>query len=122
MTFGVLAFRAGLSTVFVVSIIGLAKVLGPSWAGLLVGFPMTLLPLLLIVHTTYSKEHAHAIIRNFPIGIVGLIIYLLSIPVTFPAFGVALGTIASLSASVTYLIGLSFFWKITKNKRSPSGS
>ncbi|MBL4690390.1 MAG: hypothetical protein JKY68_02860 [Rhodospirillales bacterium] len=112
----VIAFRVGLSTTFVVSIIGLAKILGPSWAGLLVGFPMTLLPLLLIVHMTYSREHSHALIRNFPIGIVGLIIYLLSIPYTFPAFGVPLGTIASLGVACLYLIALPFIWRIgTRN-------
>ena len=109
MTPGIIAFRTGLSMFFVVSIVALAKVMGPTWAGLLVGFPMTLLPLLLIIHMTYSKEHTHAIIRNFPIGMVSLIIYLLSIPFTFPAFGISLGTIASLSASVIYLVGLSFF-------------
>jgi len=118
MTPWVIAFRVGLSTVFVVSIIALAKVMGPSWAGLLVGFPMTLLPLILIVHMTYSKEHAHAMIRHFPIGMVALIIYLLTISYTFPAFGVVLGTIASLAAAFLYLTLLPFMWRAGGNIKS----
>lgn len=111
MTPRVIVFRVGLSTAFVVTIIGLAKTLGPSWAGLLVGFPMTLLPLLLILHLTYSGAHVHALIRNFPIGMVGLILYLLSIPHTFPAFGVTLGTLVSLGVSGLYLVALPLIWR-----------
>ena len=108
MTPLVVGLRVGLSTIFVVSVIGLAEILGPTWAGLLIGFPMTLLPFLLIVHMTHSREHAHALIRNFPIGIVALIIYLLSIPLTFLAFGIVPGTAVSLSAACLYLIVLPF--------------
>ncbi|NQV83275.1 MAG: hypothetical protein HQ494_05590 [Rhodospirillales bacterium] len=118
MTPLVIGFRVGLSTVFVVSAISLAKILGSAWTGLLIGFPMTLLPLLLIVHMTYSREHAHALIRNFPIGIVGLIIYLLSLPFTFPAFGVTLGTVASLSASCLYFLVLPLVWRIAGGVKS----
>ncbi len=118
MTPRVVTFRVGLSTAFVVSIIEFAKVLGPSWAGLLIGFPMTLLPLLLIVHMTYSREHTHALIRNFPIGIIGLMIYLLTIPLTFPALGVTLGTTVSLCAAFLYLIALPFAWKALEGRKS----
>ncbi len=111
MTPRVIAFRVALSTGFVVAIIGLAKLPGPAWAGLLVGFPMTLLPLLLILHLTYSGAHVHALIRNFPIGMVGLVLYLLTIPLTFPALGVTLGTLASLCVAFAYLAALPFVWR-----------
>ncbi|MBT3304940.1 MAG: hypothetical protein HN377_00495 [Alphaproteobacteria bacterium] len=117
MTPWVIAFRVGLSTFFVVSAISLAKILGPTWTGLLIGFPMTLLPLLIIVHLTYSKEHAHALIRNFPIGVVGLITYLLSVPFTFPAFGVTGGTLASLGVSCLYFLMLPFILRTKRAER-----
>lgn len=116
MTPRVVLFRVGLSTLFVVSVIFFGQILGPVWAGLLVGFPMTLLPLLLIIHQTHSRDHAHAIIRAFPIGMVALVIYLLSIPLTFAAFGVVSGTAASLCVSASYLIAVPVIWRMSDAK------
>lgn len=112
MTLGLLSLRAGFAAALVVSAVGLAKALGSIWAGILMGFPMTLLPTMLIVHLTYSKEHVYAMLRGFPLGIGSVICYLLTVPTTFPAFGVVLGTLASLAVALTYLALLSavFRW------------
>jgi uncharacterized membrane protein (GlpM family) len=102
-TLRLLALRAGLAALFVVSAIALASALGPRWAGLMVGYPMTMLPTLLIVHHTYGAPSTHAMIRNIPLGVGSIVVYILAVSVAFPALGVTLGTLASLAAAMVYL-------------------
>ncbi len=103
LTLGVLVLRGGSAALFVVAVIALAEALGSKWTGLLIGFPMTLLPTLFIVHVTYGEEYTHTMIRNFPLGLGSIVVYLLSVTVTFPMWGVYGGTAASLALSVVYL-------------------
>jgi uncharacterized membrane protein (GlpM family) len=98
-----LVARACLAAAFIVGAITLAEMLGTRWTGLLAGFPAILLPTLLIIHTTYGRASTHAIIRNFPVGVVSIILYILSVPITFPLLGVYVGTLASLAVSLAYL-------------------
>jgi len=102
-TLRLLALRAALAAGFVVGAIALASALGPRWAGLMVGYPMTMLPTLLIVHHTYGAPTTQALIRNFPLGFGSIVVYILTVSVAFPAFGVIGGTLASLAASMLYL-------------------
>jgi len=103
----VLAVRAGLAALLVTLVIALAEWGGPVITGLLVGFPMTLLPTYLIVHATYGAAPVSTMIRNFPLGLGGLISFLLVIRVVAPAWGpypaIALGVLAA----VSYLAALS---------------
>lgn len=103
LTLRLLAVRASLAAVFVVSAIALATSLGPRWAGLMVGFPMTMLPTLLIVHATYGAPSTHAIIRSFPLGVGSIVVYILTVSVAFPRLGVEGGTAVSLLAAMAYL-------------------
>lgn len=98
-----LLLRGGLAALFVVAITEVAEALGTRWTGLMTGFPTTLLPTLLILHLTYGSANAHAIIRNFPLGIGSIILYIASVSVTFPQWGVYGGTAASLLVSLSYL-------------------
>ena len=84
----------------------LAEFLGPRWAGLMAGFPATLLPTLLIIHLTYGRPSALAVLRTFPLGVVSVAIYVASIAVFFPLLGVAAGTAAALGVSVLYLLAV----------------
>jgi hypothetical protein len=87
----------------IVGVITLAEILGTRWTGLLTGFPATFLPTLLIIHLTYGAAQTHAIIRNFPVGV---IFYILTVAVTFPLWGIYGGTAASLAVSFLYLAGV----------------
>lgn len=102
-TFRLWLLRGCLAAGLIVTVIGFAEILGSRWAGLLTGFPSTLLPTLMIIHMTYGSESTHALIRNFPIGMVSIILYILSVPFTFTQFGVYGGTAASLVVSLIYL-------------------
>ena len=102
-TAGLLMLRGGLAAMLIVSVITLAENLGTRWTGLLTGFPATLLPTLLIIHVTYGTETTHAVIRSLPVGMGSVVLYILSVPLTFPVWGIYGGTAASLAVSFVYL-------------------
>lgn len=102
-TIPLLLLRGGLSAAMIIGVIALAEALGPRWTGLLAGFPSTLLPTLVIIHMTYGTANTHAMIRNFPVGMGSIVLYILSIAFTFPLWGASGGTAASLAVSVSYL-------------------
>lgn len=103
MTLARLLFRSGMASIFVVGITVIADAVGPHWAGLLIGFPMTFLPVLLIIHITYSAEHVRTIIRNFPLGLVGLLCFLIAANQTIPHFGVNMAIVISMGCALCYL-------------------
>ena len=103
MTFPRLLFRSGMAASFVVGITTFADFVGAQWSGLLIGFPMTFLPFLLIIHITYSGDQIRTIIRNFPLGLVGLLCFLIIANQTIPFFGVNLAILTSIGGSMIYL-------------------
>ena len=104
MTLPRLLFRSGMAASFVVTITTFADFVGAQWSGLLIGFPMTFLPFLLIIHFTYSGDQIRTIIRNFPLGLAGLLCFLIVVNRTIPLIGVNLAILAALSASMIYLL------------------
>lgn len=103
MTLMRLLFRSGMAAAFVVTITTVADIVGPRWSGLLIGFPMTFLPFLLIIHLTYSGAHVRTIIRNFPLGLIGLLIFLIAVNQTIPIFGVNVAIAIAMACALTYL-------------------
>ena len=75
----VLLIRALFAASIILIIIGVAKLVGSTWAGLFSAFPTTLFPLILIIHFTYDTKHVHTIIKNFPIGLGSAITYALTV-------------------------------------------
>jgi len=100
----VLFIRALIASLVVIVITGIAKLVGPEWAGLLSAFPTTLFPLILIIHLSYGKEQVHTIIKNVPKGQWGMTIYIVSLFFLYPLLGVYLGTIISYSLVILYLL------------------
>ncbi|MBM08721.1 MAG: hypothetical protein CMF69_03985 [Magnetovibrio sp.] len=114
LNFSMLALRAGISAIFVISVVTLGKLLGPIWAGVLIGFPMTWLPTILIIQYTYSRDHAYAMFRGFPLGIGSVLTYLASVSWSFSKLGVHLGTLTSLTLAIGYLFVVT--WKFDLKK------
>ncbi len=114
LTFKLLAIRAS-GAAFLVSVVSsLAVVLGPTLGGLLMAFPMTLLPTMLIVHLTYSAAHVHAMLSAFPVGLGSVIVYIVAVSETFPRYGVTWGSLSALAAAWTYLMALPLAFKIVR--------
>ena len=103
----VLGIRAITAALIILLVTGIAKWVGPNWAGVLAAFPVTLFPLLVLVHVAYGREQVHTIIKNFPYGLGSLIIYVTTVRFSYPVIGVGLGTATSFAAATLYLIGFS---------------
>jgi uncharacterized membrane protein (GlpM family) len=106
-----MAFRALLAAGIVVSITACARLVGTTWAGLFSAFPTTLFPLIVIVHLSHDRRHVHTIIKNFPLGLGSLIIYTLVVTVSYPRWGVILGTAAAFAAATLYLAAWGLVWQ-----------
>ena len=112
----ILLARAGVATVIVLVITGLASVIGEKWSGLLSGFPITLYPVMLIVHVTYSEREVHGIIKNFPFGIGSLLIFALCGSFLFVPLGIYWGSLAAVALATAYLLAVAaIMWKRRPN-------
>ncbi len=114
MTPKILVFRAVVSAALILVVTGTAKWVGERWAGLFSAFPVTLFPLILIVHFTYGTGHVHTIIKNFPIGLGSLIVYCLTVSFAYPSLGIYSGTLVSFLAATAYLVVFVFIGRRVK--------
>lgn len=102
----VLLFRAALSALIILLVTGAAHLAGPNLTGLFSAFPATAYPLLLIVHLTYGTRQAHTVVKNMPQGLGSLVVYSLTVWLTYPTIGLYWGTLLSFGAATVYLFGL----------------
>lgn len=103
MTIPRMLMRSGMAAGFVVAITWVADLIGPRLAGLVIGFPMTFLPFLLIIHISYSAAHVRTIIRNFPLGLIGLLVFLSVASQSILEVGVGTAITLALLSSWVYL-------------------
>ncbi len=103
LTEAVLVLCAGMAGLLVVALTGVAGFVGPAWAGLLSAISVTTFPLLLILHHAYGPKPVHTVIKSFPIGVTGLLVYSLTAHYVFAAKGVFIGTAAAYAATAVYL-------------------
>ena len=103
-TWKVILGRAGLAALTISLITGIAELVGHTWAGLFSAFPTTLFPLLLIIHYSHGEQYVHSIIKYIPDGLVGLLIYSLTIFLSYPRLGLYLGIILAFSGALIYLL------------------
>jgi|TARA_R110001583_G_scaffold178786_3_gene334980 hypothetical protein len=104
ITHKIVAVRAATAAFIVVAISGAAAIIGPRWSGLFAGFPVTLYPMILILHWSYGVAPVHTVIRNFPRGMGALLIYIVSVSLTYPRFGIGAGTLLAFGAATIYLV------------------
>ncbi|MHC1729804.1 MAG: hypothetical protein AB9866_28005 [Syntrophobacteraceae bacterium] len=108
MSPGLLLVRAVIAAITVVFIISSAKLVGPTWAGLFSAFPNIMLPLVVIIHFTYNPEQAYVIIKNVPKGLVSVIIYCLTVSLSYPVYGIYIGTALAYTNATLYLLVTQF--------------
>lgn len=106
--YGVLFFRAALAALVILAITGAAHIVPPAWAGLFSAFPATVFPLVLILHSTYSAQQAHTVIKHLPSGLWSLMLYSMTISFTYPRLGIYWGTLIGYAIATVYLLGYAF--------------
>jgi hypothetical protein len=102
----VLVLRALFAAGVIILITASARLVGPGWAGLLSAFPITMLPFVFIIHVSYRTEHVQAILKNVPRGLGAIVVYGTVVALSYPKFGVWLGTLAGYAAATVYLVVL----------------
>ncbi|HUF63939.1 MAG TPA: hypothetical protein VMN36_17805 [Verrucomicrobiales bacterium] len=103
-----LLLRSLVAGSIVLAVTGAAKVSGPVLAGFLAAFPITLFPLLLVVHGSHGRKPAHTIIKNFPLGLGSLLVYALTVVLSYERWGLVRGTAASFAVATLYLAAASW--------------
>ncbi len=110
MQLGVAAtlLRALFAALVILVITTMARLVGPGWAGLFSAFPITMLPLLVIIQFTYQPAHVRTIIKNVPRGLGSLLAYALVVAATYADLGIAWGTLLGYLAATLYLVVLEY--------------
>jgi uncharacterized membrane protein (GlpM family) len=106
-----LAGRGLFAAVVIVLITASARAVGPAWAGLFSAFPLTMMPLLVIMHFSHRLEHVHTTIKNGPKGIGSVLVYALAVNLWYPHLGVYLGTLVAYIIATIYLVLVARFWR-----------
>jgi hypothetical protein len=99
-----LILRALLATAIVFAITGLAHLLPAAWAGIMSAFPVTLYPLMVILHLTRGPATVATLIKHFPAGMLSLLGYTLCVSLTYERIGLALGTLAGFAVATLWLL------------------
>jgi uncharacterized membrane protein (GlpM family) len=105
---GVTLLRAVFAALVILVITTAAQAVGPAWAGLFSAFPITMLPLLVIIQFTYEPAHVRTIIKNIPRGLGSLLIYALVVAATYVDWGITWGTVLGYLAATLYLVILEY--------------
>ena len=98
------AIRAGTSVVTVLTVTGLAHLLGPKWSGLMVGYPVNSLPVMVILHSHYGRDVIRSFIKIFPAGIFGVCLFNLVAWLSLERLGLSLTIGLGYVVDIAYLV------------------
>jgi hypothetical protein len=94
-TFGQKIARSSFSGSIVASAVLVSNLFGPLWGGALAAFPAMFLGTFIILCRSYGCEYSRAFATNTPLGLFGVIPYLLGVHFLYPGYGLIAGTLAS---------------------------
>jgi hypothetical protein len=99
-----IAIRAGFAAMAILLITWMAGMVGPQWSGIFSTFPATVLPSVVVLHHHYGREAVKTLFREFPLGLLAVIIFALTVHLIYPGFGVYRGTLISYMIATVYLL------------------
>jgi len=103
-----LAIRACTAIVTVLTVTGLAHLLGPKWSGLMVGYPVNSLPVMVILHSHYGREVIKPFIKIFPAGIFGVCLFNLVAWLYLERLGLGLTIAMGYGVDIAYLVAVAW--------------
>ena len=109
---GVALFRAGTATLAILIISGIAGLVGPQWTGIFAAYPLTLFPLIVVIHAAYTGEQVAAMLKHIPLGLGSVISFCVTVTYAVPAVGLALSVVAGYVVSLIYLVVLSCITRV----------
>lgn len=102
-SFYVMAQRAAFATLCVLVITGLAETLGAKVSGILASFPLTVFPLLVILHHAYGPRPIIAMAKHFPKGMGASLTFCTVYALGMETFGGPLSVALSIGGASVYL-------------------
>lgn len=99
-----LAVRAALASIAVVLITSVAHILGPKWAGLVTGYPVNSLPVIVVLHFHYGLDVIRAMAKVWPVGVFGICIFNLVAWATVARLGLPVSISLGYAADLGYLL------------------
>jgi hypothetical protein len=100
----ILLVRAASAAVGIVAVTSIARLIGPRWSGLLTGYPVNYGPIIGILHYHYGLGMVGAVMKVFPLGLVGVILFDLTAWVAVPRAGVWGGLGWAYGVDLAYLV------------------
>ncbi len=100
----ILSIRAGFTALVVVLITSIAQLVGPQWSGLFSTFPVTLLPVVVILHHHYGTDNVFTLLRELPFGLLAIVVFDFAVAKSFPILGVGGGILVSYGTALLYLL------------------
>ncbi len=104
----ILVLRAIFAALVILTVTGLAAIVGPTWSGLLAAFPTAILPSVMILHFHYGQATIPGFFRDTPLAMLAIVIFSIAVYWTFPLLGVYFGTLLSYAAALVYLAAYEF--------------
>lgn len=97
-----LAFRSFIGGSLIFLAVLMAKIGGPLIGGIFSSFPALTVALIVITYMVHrDKSYTEALLKNFIItGTISVVIFVVAVRYSYPAFGLATGTIISLATSM----------------------
>ena len=99
-----LAVRASLASVFVLLFTSVAHMLGPKSSGLITGYPVNILPVIGVLHFHYGPDVARALMKAWPIGVLGICLFDLVAWLTVARLGLMVSIPLGYLVDVIYLL------------------
>lgn len=96
--------RALLAAALVLLITALAHAVSPSLRGYMAAFPITMLPMLVLLHLAQGPAPVATAIKHYPAGLGALLGYSLTIAWAYPLIGVVWGTLLGFLVATLWLL------------------
>ena len=101
-----LAARAAVSALAVVTVTSLAHLLGPKWSGLIVAFPVNTLPVIVILHWHYGSDVIKPFIKRFPSGAFGVCLFNVVAFLCLERLGLVLTVVLAYAVDIAYVVAV----------------
>ena len=101
-----LAARAAVSALAVVTVTSLAHLLGPKWSGLIVAFPVNTLPVIVILHWHYGSDVIKPFIKRFPSGAFGVCLFNVVAFLCLERLGLVLTVGLAYAVDIAYVVAV----------------
>lgn len=115
MNFKHIALRSIVGGIIITSAVFLSKTMGDAWGGLFSTFPAAFSSTFIIYYYLQDRKAVQAIAKSlfFP-GVIGFNIYAYTVMMTFPRFGIWIGTLMAYFATFTFCC----LWNFVLNRKA----